>query len=366
MRIHSLLPWWSVLLPLLACALLAVAFGVQGLPAILMLFAVLVGAVVSAVHHAEVIAHRIGEPFGTLLLAVAVTVIEVALIISMMISSGDNGGAGGSVIARDTVFAAIMIVCNGVVGLCVLLGGLRHRELVFRVEGTNPALAVLVALSALTLVLPLFTTTTPGPTFSESQLTFAGLCSLVLYGTFVFVQTMRHREYFLPAHVEGTAADDLPHERPSNRHVFIALGLLMFALVGVVGLAKSLSPSLRIAIQQIGATESAVGIAISLMVLMPESVAAVRAALANRFQTSLNLALGSALASIGLTIPAVAMVSIVFNMPLTLGLNPTEMLLLAVTLLLSVLTLGLGKTTVLQGVVHLVILAAYLFLSLVP
>lgn len=363
MQKSKLLPWWSIALPIIACALLGVALGAASSTAwIIISLAALIGSVIAGVHHAEVIAHRTGEPFGTLVLAVAVTVIEVALIVSLMLSSA----SGGAVIARDTVFAAIMIVCNGVVGLCILLGGLRHHELVFRVEGTNPALTVLVALSSLTLVLPIFTISAPGPVFTHSQLAFAGICSLVLYGTFVFIQTLRHREYFLVADAQLSGEHTQHADRPSVQQTLWSLGLLLLSLVSVVGLAKSLSPAIRSGIQTIGAGEGAVGIAISLLVLLPEGYAALRAALANRFQTSLNLALGSALASIGLTIPVVGVVSVWFDLPLTLGLSPTEMLLLAVTLILSVLTLGMGKTTLLQGVVHLVIFAAYLFLSFVP
>lgn len=351
--------WLSAAVPLLACALLGFAFKGAAGAAWMAAFAVaLVACVVAAVHHAEVVAHRTGEPFGTLILAVAVTVIEVALIVSLMLAGGD----GKELIARDTVFAAIMIVCNGVVGLCVLLGGIRHGEPEFRVEGTNPALTVLAALATLTLVLPTFTTSSSGPTFTRSQLEFAGLCSLVLYGTFVFIQTVRHRDYFLPR-----AGDVDNHATPPGNSAAFASGvLLVLSLLAVVGLAKILSPSIESALTRMGAPQSAVGVTIAVLVLLPESFAAVRAALANRLQTSFNLALGSALASIGLTIPVVAMVSIVFALPLSLGLNAVELILLTLTLGVSILTLATGRTTLLQGVVHLVIFAAYIFLTLVP
>lgn len=358
---HHTPPLWSLLIPVAGCALLGLAFVTSsaGVLWLLLLSGALIANVLAAVHHAEVIAHRLGEPFGTLVLALAVTVIEVALIVSMMLSGGDNG----ALIARDTVFAAIMIVTNGVIGLCILLGGLRHIELKFRVEGTNPALTVLAALSTLTLVLPSFTTSAPGPAFTPAQLAFAGVSSLVLYGTFVFIQTMRHRDYFLSLPNDDA---DAHAEPPTAKRALISVGLLLLALVAVVGLAKSLSPAIRQGIHYIGAPEGVVGIAISLLVLLPESYAACRAALANRFQTSLNLSLGSGLASIGLTVPTVALVSVMFNLPLSLGLNPTELVLLTLTLLTAVLTLGTGKTTLLQGVVHLVIFAGYLFLSFVP
>ncbi len=346
--------------PIAACVMLGVALsGITGGWWTAACGATLVACVLAAVHHAEVVAHRTGEPFGTLILAVAVTIIEVALIVSLMLAGGD----GKELLARDTVFAAIMIVCNGVVGLCVLLGGIRHGAPKFRVEGTNPALTVLAALATLTLVLPTFTTSSPGPTFTSAQLQFAGLCSLVLYGTFVFIQTVRHRDYFLPD--AGSNADE--HAAPpTGRAALWSCVLLILSLTAVVSLAKILSPAIEHALNGIGAPRSAVGVAIALLVLLPEGLAAVRAALANRLQTSFNLALGSALASIGLTIPVVAMVAIVFALPLSLGLGPVELVLLMLTLGVSILTFATGRTTLLQGVVHLVIFAAYIFLTLVP
>jgi Ca2+:H+ antiporter len=264
------------------------------------------------------------------------------------------------------VFAAVMIVMNGVIGLSIFVGGLRHRILSFRVEGTNSSLAVLIALAVLTLVMPNFTITTPGPTYSNSQLILAGVLSLVLYGTFIFIQTVRHRDYFLP-NQEAELADPNSHApAPSNTQTSISLVLLLISLVAVVLLAKALSPSIESAIDKAGAPRSVVGIAIALLVLLPEGVAATRAAIANRLQTSLNLSLGSALASIGLTIPAVALISVFFNLPLSLGVDHVGMTFLSLTFLLSLLTIAIGRTTVLHGVVHLVVFAAYLFLSLVP
>ena len=320
--------------------------------------AALIAAVFAAVHHAEVVAHRVGEPFGTLVLALAVTVIEVALIVSMMLSDG----VAVPELARDTLFATVMIICNGVIGLCLWIGALRHRVLEFRVEGTMPALSVLIALTAMTLVLPRLTLTTPGPEYTTSQLVFAGLLSLALYSMFVFVQTVRHRDYFLPvgAANEGHAA------LPSNSAAVGSFALLCVALVTVVGLAKALSPAVRAAVDALSAPQAAVGIFIALLVLLPETSAAVRAALRNRMQTSLNLALGSALASIGLTIPAVAAVAIALRIDLALGLEPKEMAFLAITLLVATTTLASGRATVLQGAVHLVLFAAFVFLSLVP
>jgi Ca2+:H+ antiporter len=315
--------------------------------------ATLIATVFAAVYHAEVVAHRTGEPFGTLVLAVAVTVIEVALIVSVMIAVP----TGKAALARDTVFAAVMIVCNGIVGLCLLWGGARHHEQGFQVHGASAALAVLAALTILTLILPNVATTAPGPYFSTSQLVFAGAVSLV------FVQTVRHRDYFLPV----KAGDDETHAAPpSDRTALVSAGVLLAALVAIVGLAKALTPIVEIGVASLGATEAVVGIVIATLVLLPEGLAALRAAQANRLQTSLNLALGSALASIGLTIPAVAAVSIVLQKPLELGLNAKEQVLLALTLIVGVITLGTGRTTVLQGIVHLVIFAAFLFFAVVP
>jgi Ca2+:H+ antiporter len=321
--------------------------------------ATLIATVFAAVYHAEVVAHRIGEPFGSLVLAAAVTVIEVALIVSIMIEAA----ASKAGLARDTVFAAVMIVCNGIVGLCLLSGGIRHHEQGFQVQGANVALAVLAALTTLTLILPNVTTSVAGPVFSTSQLVFAGTASLVLYGSFVFVQTVRHRDYFLPAPGGNEEAHAPP---PSSRTALVSAGLLLAALTAVVGLAKALTPTLEVAIARLDAPESVVGIIIAALVLLPEGLAALRAARANRLQTSLNLALGSALASIGLTIPTVAVVSIALHQPIELGLGMKEEVLLALTLLVGVVTLGTGRTTVLQGIVHMVIFAAFVFLAVVP
>ena len=353
-------PWWTWTWPLLAFAIMIVTtiFGAAG-PTATVAGAVLIAAVFAAVYHAEVVAHRIEEPFGTLVLALAVTIIEVALIVSVMLGvSADKAG-----LARDTVFAVVMIICNGIVGLCLLWGGMRHHEQGFEVQGASAALAVLASLTILTMILPNYTVGTPGPAFSTSQLVFAAIVSLVLYGSFVFVQTLRHRDYFLP--LDGGGEEDHA-SAPSTKVALISLGLLLVSLVAIVGLAKALTPAVENIIESLGAPKAVVGIAIAMLVLMPESLAALRAARGNRLQTSLNLALGSALASIGLTIPAVAVVSITLGQQLDLGLDAKEIVLLSLTLLVGVITLGTGRTTVLQGIVHLVIFAAFLFFSIVP
>jgi Ca2+:H+ antiporter len=319
--------------------------------------AILIATVFAAVYHAEVVAHRIGEPFGTLVLAVAVTVIEVALIVSVMLAAPAENRA----VARDAVFAAVMIASNGIVGLSLLLGGARHHEQSFQLEGASAALAVLAALTILTLVLPNFVASAPGPVFTTGQLIFAGVVSLVLYGAFVFVQTVRHRDYFLSSDPTSEHA-----ETPSDRVALMSAGLLLICLIAVVGLAKTLTPAVEAGIQAAGAPNAVVGVIIAALVLLPEGLAALRAAHANRLQVSLNLALGSALASIGLTIPVVAAVSIGLAQPLELGLSEKDLVLLALTLLVGILTLGTGRTTVLQGVVHFVIFAAFLFFAMVP
>ena len=329
---------------------------------IVLMSVTLIGAVLSAVHHAEVIAHRTGEPFGTLVLALSVTIIEVALIVSMMLA----GHEGSEFIARDAIFATVMIIINGVIGLCIFVGGLQHHELVFRNEGTNSMLAVLTALATFILVMPLVTTSTPGPDFTKSQLAFAGVASFTLYIAFLFFQTVSHRDYYLPKNKEKKTDVDVHAQKPSNTKTAVSAALLLVSLIAVVGLAKMLSPAIEAGVAAAGAPKTIVGIAIALLVLLPESFAALRAATANRLQSSLNLALGSALASIGLTIPAVAAIAIFFDLPLSLGISNLNMTLMYLSFFIGALTLAIGRTTLLQGVVHLIIFFEYLFLSLVP
>ncbi|WP_035701423.1 calcium:proton antiporter, partial [Glycomyces tenuis] len=304
-----------------------------------------------------------GEPFGSLVLAVAVTVIEVALIVTLMVS----GGPESSSLARDTVFAAVMITVNGIIGLSLLVGALRYGTTVFNPEGSGAALATVATLATVCLVLPTFTTSQPGPEFSSSQLVFAALASLALYGMFVFTQTVRHRDFFLPVDIDDGVVHEHEHASPpSGRRALLSLGLLMVALVAVVGLAKIASPAIESGVKAVGFPPSFVGVVIALLVLLPESIAAARAALRRRIQISLNLGYGSAMASIGLTIPAIAVASIWLDGPLLLGLGPTQMVLLALTVVVSVLTVVPGRATRLQGGVHLVLMAAFLFLAVNP
>lgn len=354
------LPRWAWIFPLLAWLVLGGSLLLTPSLPVLIVVGLVLGAVVfAAVHHAEVIAHRIGEPFGTLVLAVAVTIIEVALIVSVMLSGGPEKAG----LARDTVYAAVMIVSNGIVGICLLIGGWQHREQGFHLFGASAAMGVLTVLAVTTLILPNFTRTTAGPMLATSQLAFVGLTSLVLYCVFVFIQTVRHRDYFIVAGSSDEAEHALP---PPTRMALLSLGLLLVCLVAVVLLAKMLSPAIEAAVARAGAPAAVVGIVIAALVLLPEGLAALRAARANRLQTSINLALGSALASIGLTIPTVAAVFIYTGQPLELGLAPKEMVMLALTLLVGGMTLATGRTTIMQGAVHLAIFAAFLFLSIVP
>ncbi|MGW7073672.1 calcium:proton antiporter [Streptomyces sp. NPDC054855] len=362
-RLRAIATQWTAAVPVLAVVLLALTWG-RDLPGVVVAVVTLVlaGAVLAAVHHAEVIAHRVGEPFGSLVLAVAVTIIEVALIVTLMADGGDKSAT----LARDTVFAAVMITCNGIIGLCLLVGALRHRVAIFQSEGTGAALATVATLATLSLVLPTFTTSKQGPEFSTAQLTFAALASLVLYGLFVATQTVRHREYFLPITRKGEVIDSEDASGPSTRTALISVGLLALALIGVVGLAKGVSPTIESGVESAGMPHSVVGVIIALLVLLPETIAAVRATRRDRVQTSLNLALGSAMASIGLTIPAVAVASVWLSGPLVLGLGPTHMVLLALTLIVGTLTVVPGRATLLQGGVHLVLFAAYLELAVTP
>jgi Ca2+:H+ antiporter len=368
---------WTVLVPVLGVLALAVTWGRDlGTVFVVLVAVVLAGAVLAAVHHAEVVAHRVGEPFGSLLLAVAVTVIEVALIVTLMVS----GGKGSASLARDTAFAALMITTTGIVGLSLLVGARRFHVTLFNAEGSGAALATVTTLGTLSLVLPTFTTSQPGPEFSPAQLTFAALASLALYVMFVLTQTVRHRDFFLPVAQTGANGDEDGDEDgdeedgdeaghappPTGRAALISLGLLLVSLVAVVGLAKVESPAIEDTVAAVGFPPSFVGVVIAMLVLLPETLAAVRAARRGRIQTSLNLAYGSAMASIGLTIPTIALASIWLDGPLVLGLGATQLVLLVLTVVVSVLTVVPGRATRLQGGVHLVLLAAFLFLAVNP
>jgi len=375
---------WSNVVPVLAVVLLAFTWG-RDLPtwvvAVVAVF--LFGAVLAAVHHAEVVAHRVGEPFGSLVLAVAVTVIEVALIITMMTAKGAKGAG----LARDTVFAAVMITCNGIAGLCLLLGALKRGLALFNADGASTVFGAIITLAGLTLVLPTFTTSQPGPEFNDTQLTFAALASIAVYGLFISALTVRHRPDYLPVDAgdegnQGSAGSDgsevdrnadfdldehgYEGERPTAREALTSLVLLLFALVAVVGLGKGVSPTIERGVDRAGLPASVVGVVIALMVLLPESISAVRSARRDEIQTSLNLALGSAMASIGLTIPAIAVSTVWLSTPLILGLDASHMVLLAMTVAVGTLTFVRGRATLVQGGAHLVLCAGYLILAVSP
>jgi len=321
------------------------------------LLVVLFGTVFAAVHHAEVIAARIGEPYGTLLLTLAVTIIEVALIATIML-----GEKPVPTLARDTVFAVVMIVCNGLVGICILAGGLRYREQDFHVTGSSLYLSVLFVLATITLIMPNYTLTAPGPIYSAGQLGFVSVVTVILYGVFLYTQTILHRDYFI-SEAAGAGDDRMP---TSNRLLGLSVVLLLVSLLAVVLLAKKFSLVVDVAIVMIGAPPALAGVLVALLILLPESVAAIAAARKNDLQKSINLALGSSLATIGLTIPAVAVAAYALDKQLVLGLDAQEMVLLVLTFILSMLTFGTGRTNILFGLVHLVVFAVFVFLVFVP
>jgi len=358
--------WLASAAPLAALALVGLKHAhlidAETAPVALAAAPLLIGSVFAAVHYAEVVARKVGEPFGSILLALAVTAIETSLIIASMVS----GGAGQNSLARDTVFSVVLIVLNGVVGLCVVIGCVRYREQTFRVEGVGSALSVLATLAVLTLVLPNFTVAKLGPQYSPTQLAFIGALSLILYLVFVFVQSVRHRDHFLPEPENGLCGRPEKPAPPSGAATAMSAVLMLASLAAVVLLAKTLSAPLERAIDTAGLPSSFLGVVIATLTLLPESITAFKAAYANRLQTSANLALGSALASIGLTIPIVGAVSLYLSRELTLGLDSEGMVLLLLTLFVSTPTLATGRATILQGAVHLVIFGVFLLLAAVP
>lgn len=319
-------------------------------------------AVMTSVHHAEIIAHKIGEGLGTLVLALCVTIIEVGLILSLI--GKDNPDS--SVLARDTVFSAVMIVTNGVVALCLILGGLKFKEQEFQVHGSKSLLVVLMALSFIVFYLPNYTTSTAGPTYNTFQMYFIAGISVLLYLLFIFFQTTSHKGYFEPT-VENHGAEDKHHEFETSKvDAWLSFLSLVLSLLAVIAFAKILSPTIEKGIVYLGAPRATVGLLIATIVLLPETWAAVSSARANRLQTSLNLALGSGIASIALTIPVVIIYSIMTNNALTLGLDPKNTAFLIMTFFVAIVTLGTGKSTLLQGAVHAVILLTYFVLSFIP
>ena len=357
-------PTWTWAVPLGSWFILALYLFAPSMPGLVVLLcAGLLGGVVSAVHHAEVIALKVGEPFGTLVLALSVTTIEVALIVSMMLS-GDPMEALS--LPRDTIFAAIMIILNGIIGLSLIVGGRRHRVQQFHVEGMTDALCTMTVIIALAMLLPNYTTSTADASYTTTQLIFVAVVTLILFVAFTMFQTMGHREYFMPIPVAGTAPSDTTGNAPSTRTTLISVGLLLVSLVAVVLSAKAISPTLEALLGRWGAPAATLGIIIAAIVLLPEFGAAMRNATANRLQSSLNLAIGSAIASIGLTIPVVALLAVYMGWPLQLGLDASSTALLMLSLFIVALTLRTGNTTMQPGIVHVVLFGVYLFFSFVP
>lgn len=317
----------------------------------------LTASVLSAVHHAEVVAHKVGEPYGTIILALCITIIEVALIISLMIAGGDQA----MTLARDTVFSAVMIILNGILGVCILVGGVKYHEQFFARTSATTYLVSIVSILVITLVLPNFTSSVNGPFYNTAQLIFVSIACLVIYGVFLMVQTVRHRSYFV-------VVDDHPdaHYVPNKTQTTSSFFFLMICLIIVVMMAKGLSGTIEDMVRSMGAPKSLVGVIIAAVILLPEGLAAIRAARNNQIQSSLNLALGSALASIGLSIPAVSVVCIIYDIPLVLGLDKKDIILLSLSVFIVMLSLSRGKTNVLYGTVLLVNLAAYIFTVIVP
>jgi Ca2+:H+ antiporter len=362
---HGGMPKSSWIFPSLAVALFAAVTiahydftpSPSGLAFAAVLLVVLFGTVFAAVHHAEVIAHRIGEPYGTLLLTLSVTIIEVALIATIMLGEKEV-----PTLARDTVFAVVMIVCNGLVGVCVFIGGLHYREQDVQISGASLYLSVLFTMATITLILPNYTLTTPGPVYSEAQLEFVSVVTILLYGVFLYTQTSRHRDYFIKAEADpGEGGAPI-----SNGLLGLSIALLLVSLLAVVLLSKKFSLVVDAATAAIGAPPAFAGVVVALLILLPESVAAVSAARKNDLQKSINLALGSSVATIGLTVPAVAVAAFVLNKQLVLGLNEQNTVELLLTFILSMLTFGTGRTNILFGLVHMVVFAVFLFLVFVP
>ena len=359
MKVKNILSW-TVVFPILASVFYLAGFLTDTIFANVAGAILLFITVLAAVHHAEVVAHKVGEPYGTIILAICITILEVGLIISFMLS----GGEGAMTYARDTVFAAVMLILNGILGICIWIGSWKYKEQFFMRSSATTYLVSLVAILVLTLILPNFTSSARGPIYNNTQLIFVSLACLVIYGSFLMLQTVRHRNYFIVAAPDDhTAHEAAP---PSNAKTIASLVLLIVCLAVVIFMAKGLSPVIEDFVENIGAPRALVGVIIASVVLLPEGLAAIRAARNNQIQSSINLGLGSALASVGLTIPAVSVVCIMFDIPFVLGLDMKSIILLALSVFTVMLSLSRGKTNHLYGTVLLVNLAAYIFTVIVP
>jgi Ca2+:H+ antiporter len=319
------------------------------------LFATILGAAMCVVRHAEHLAHRLGEPLGTLILTLAVTAIEATSISAVMMHGKEN-----PTLARDTLFAVIMILLNGMVGASLLLGAWRHHEQHYNLNGANTYLSVIIPLAVLGLIMPNFTQTTPGPTLSYQQEIFLALMSIALYGAFLAVQTGRHRGYFVVEGDEDAASHEAERAAPAPwlRHAL----LLAAYMVPVVYLAEQLGQPIDNMIHNLHAPAALGGVVIAALVATPEAIGAVRSAMLNQLQRSMNIFLGSVLSTIGLTIPIMLVVSHVMGRPIYLGLQNSSFVMLLLTLFVSVVTFASGRTNVLQGAVHLLLFVAYFLL----
>lgn len=355
----KLLYKWYNTLPLLACLLFFSGYIHDSIIFQILAGLLLIGSVLSAVHHSETVAHRVGEPYGTIILAVAITIIEVSVIISLMVSGGDEAVS----LARDTVYATTMLILNGIVGLCLFIGGLKHREQTFSNHAVTIALVSLVSILVFTLILPTFTKSISGPYYSSSQLLFASFACVLIYASFIFAQTIRHRDFFLTKeNSPNTSAAALV----SNRDLVISITFLLVSLTIVVLLAKTLSPTIEMIVLSYHLPKTIVGVVIATIILLPEGIAAVIAASKNKLQTSLNLAFGSALASIGLTIPAVSIVCYLYDIKLVLGLDYLSIVLLMLSVITVMLSLNSGRSNVVYGTVLLVNLIAFIYMIVFP
>ncbi len=365
-------------LPFLFIAATAILFETAGAPWLehlgnplvlvvlfLWLFGVMLWGALSAVHHADELAEILGEPLGTLILTVAVTVIEISVIAAVMLHAGPN-----PTLARDTMLAVLIIVLDGMVGLALLVGGIRHREQSFNLQGARAYLSVLLPLATVTLILPRFTTSTPGPTLAAGQSLAFAAATVLLYGTFLALQTTRHRDHFAEVVAEGgTAADVLPtHGRKAKRKgsLFYNALLLVLILVPIVLLSKKFAVIVDYGTDAVGLPVALGGVVVAILVLAPEGLAAFEAAAANHLQRSVNVCLGSALATISLTVPAVIGIAWMSGLTIELGLDASEMVILLLTLVVSMLTFGAVRTNMLQGAVHLVVFFVYLVLVFQP
>jgi Ca2+:H+ antiporter len=319
------------------------------------LFSVVLGSALAVVRHADEIAERLGEPYGTLILTLCITSIEVVSITAIMLH-----GANNPTLARDTLFAVTMIVLNGMVGLSLLLGGWRYREQSYNLQGANAYLGVIIPLGVLCLVLPNFTVAGSGPPgLSLAEKIFVATVSLGLYAAFLFLQTRRHSDYFA---TEQGAEEELAPEAPSSGPPLAWHAVLLAIYMAlVVYLAEKLAPPVDYVVETMGKPAALAGLAMAVMVATPEILGAVRAAGKNNLQRSMNIFLGSVLSTIGLTIPAIIVISELTLHPIRLGLEHTDLLLFVLTLLLCTVTFSSGRTNVLQGGVHLILFAAYIF-----